>query len=720
MKTLGNLLILATGILFTNVTWGADKTWTGGGSSSYASDAANWAGGRPGTDDTVVLDSTTNKNMIWDAGSNGLPDTVAAWRQTAGYAGTVTIQTVYGATGFTNFTISGDATISGGTLTHKANTTYEGYRLAMTVNGNLTIGTNASIGTLGLGYIAGYGPGSSGGAATHGGVGYGGSYNVYGSIFAPVNLGSGGNNAGGGAIRLIVGGTLTHYGTITASTPTGSSTGAGGSIYITAGAIAGSPTGVIKANGTPDGSSYSGGGGGRVSVILTNAGATFSTYSGGMQAYGGWVGSRSGAAGTVYKETAAQGTGHGTLIIDNAGGYDLATTTVFTLMPTGTDLSVFEQVIIRNNGFLAVTAGSLLDFGTAHIAGHSGAAAHIALLNTNAVIFPNPFAFSNYTLNINVPLVTTGPWTIKSGGCLSHSAGLSLNFTIDGDLTVDAGGQIHADGRNASGGLGASSTTCAYGGLGGDPASMGATYGSIIAPVASGSGAGGGGLITLTVTGTLTNNGTISAAGLGAKTSGGGINIRTGTLKGNGAIQVPGGGGDNSHSGGGGRVAVVLTQEGATFSSYAGSMSAFAGYSGLANRGAAGTVYKAIAGIKTGSGTVLVDNNGFTNVANAACLTPLPAASNSSEILKYSSWTVQNRGKIGLLKDAAILSMRINANSYLELAGHTLTTFYLTITNKIYQPGFYTAAQLGALVLDNSGGTGKVVILAQGTLFIVQ
>ena len=527
MVSLRFLLAPVVCLLLTSNAWGVDKTWTGGGASFYASEAANWTGGIPGTNDTVILDSTTNKNMIWDAGSNGLPDTVAAWSQTAGYAGTATMLTVYGATGFTNFTITGDATISGGTLTHKANTTYEGYRLAMTVNGNLTIGTNASIGTLGLGYSAGNGPGG-GGTATHGGVG--GSYNVYGSIFAPVNLGSGGNSPGGGAIRLIVGGTLTHYGTITASTPTLSSTGAGGSIYITAGAITGSPSGVIKANGTPNGSSYSGGGGGRVSVILTNAGATFSTYTGGIQAYGGWVGSRSGAAGTVYEETADQGAGHGTLIIDNTGGSDLSTTQVFTLMPSGTDLSVFDQIIIRNNGFLAVTSGSLLDFETAHIAGQSGAAAHVAILNTNAVVFPNPFAFSNYTLNINVPLVTTGLWTIKSGGRLSHSAGLSLNFTINGDLIVDAGGQIHADSRNASGGLGAG-TTSGYGGLGGDPASMGSTYGSIIAPVELGSGAGGGGLITLVVSGVLTNNGTISAAAGGARAAGGGINITTGSLK---------------------------------------------------------------------------------------------------------------------------------------------------------------------------------------------
>ena len=721
MIGVGVLLMLTAGMFYPDSAWSADKTWTGGGASFYASEAANWAGGIPGTDDTVILDSTTNKNMIWDAGSNGLPDTVAAWSQTAGYAGTVTVQTLYGATGFTNFTITGDASILGGTWTHLANTSNEVYRLGLTVSSNLTVGTAARIDATARGYGAGKGPGTGSGAA-HGGRS--GSTVIYGSIFAPVNLGSGGGTgAGGGAIRLVVGETLTLDGTVIASSYQGhDARGAGGSVYITAGTFTGAGSGIIRATGSLISGTQAAGSGGRIAIILTTGGATFSGYAGLIRACGGKLGaSTSGAAGTVYTETPAQGAGHGTLIIDNTDSVDMSTTTRFTPIPAGVDPTVFDQIIIRQNGMLGVTSGTILDFGTARIVGASAASAHVVAMDSDAVVFPTPFAFSNYTLNLNFPLVTTGPWTIKSGGRLSHSAGLSLNFTINGDLIVDAGGQIHADSRNASGGLGAG-TTSGYGGLGGDPASMGATYGSVIAPAERGSGAGGGGLITLTVTGTLTNNGTISAAAGGARAAGGGINITTGSLKGSGAIQAPGGGGDNGYSGGGGRVAVVLTAAGANFSGYSGSISSYGGHSHYPRRGAAGTVYKAIAGLFAGGGTVLIDNGGFTN-SNLACLTPLPAFTTSPENLTRTWWVTQNRAKIGLLTNAAIWSMTLNPNSNLELAGHTLTTYYLTITNKTYLPAIYTAAELGSLVLDSSGGTGRIIVaeyVPEGTVYSIR
>ena len=88
-------------------------------------------------------------------------------------------------------------------------------------------------------------------------------------------LGSGGSGgysspaggAGGGSIRLIVTGTLTNNGTITANgTGAGgcSGGGSGGSIYTTAGTLAG--TGVFQAGGGSGAGCSAGGGGGRVAV----------------------------------------------------------------------------------------------------------------------------------------------------------------------------------------------------------------------------------------------------------------------------------------------------------------------------------------------------------------------------------------------------------------------------------------------------------------------
>lgn len=701
------------------------RVWNGGGANALASNTNNWSGGiLPVAGDDVVISSDSG-NIIWDGGVDGLTDTVANWNQQEGYSGTVTFRTVYPGVGdFTNFTINGNAVLAGGIWTHDPNTNAEISRLCVTIAGDLSVSQSANIGTLGLGYKAGAGPGGAtgGNGATHGGRGGNGPTTVYGSIFAPENLGSGGNSNGGGAIRLVVGGELNLDGIITASTINGSYSGAGGSIFITAGSVTGAANAVIRANGTPNGSSYYGGSGGRVAVILTDPAADFSSFQGGVQAYGGWVGGRSGAAGTVYLETAAQGAGHGTLIIDNKGGFDLAAKHVYTIMPGGTDMSVFDEVIIRENGYLAIGSGSTIDFNNVNLIGESATKAHMALLADDAVIFPQEFVFSGYTLNLNVPFTVAGNWRVASGGRLSHSAGLALDLALNGNLTIDTGGQINVDGRNGtSGGLG-SGTTSGYGGLGGDPASMGASYGSILAPAERGSGSGGGGLIKLVISGALTNNGVVTSSG-GGKASGGGINITAGTIGGTvatAAIRATGGSGDNGYSGGGGRVAVTLTTPGADFDAYAGTLSAFGGHSYYPRRGAAGTVYRELPSEASGGGTVTVDNNGYTNAYTLASLTSLPASTLSTENLRGTQWHVIGKGKVGLVKDEGIDTLTIAADSYMELSGHILSVNGLTIGGTKYGPGFYSAAMLNDGVSDNSGGSGLVLVKGRGTTLIVR
>ena len=51
----------------------------------------------------------------------------------------------------------------------------------------------------------------------------------------------------------------------------------------------------------------------------------------------------------------------------------------------------------------------------------------------------------------------------------------------------------------------------------------------------------------------------------------------------------------------------------------------------------------------------------------------------------------------------------------LELNGKTLTLNALTITNKVYISGTYTAAQLGGVLVTDAVGGGKVIINARGT-----
>lgn len=329
----------------------ATRTWDGGGGDNLASTAANWSDDtRPTSSDHVVLNSTTNKNMTWDAGVSSLPDTVASWTQTEGYSGTVTFQTMYGTSGFTNFTVGGDAEVRGGFWTHVQNGGAETYRLRVSVGGNLLL-TNATITADALGYRTGNGPGTPA-TVTYGGAHGGGSrgdsdtrqissglaayIGSYGSATAPVNLGSranaeaaSGTYYGGGATWLTVQGTTTvaNAGVISANGGSGNPGGSGGSVYLTTGWLEGS--GTIRANGGNRSGSFGSGGGGRVAIVLTGAGADFASWSGADTAYGGSAG-RSGAAGTVYRATPSDTT----LIVDNNntavyGGQ------LMTLMPGG-------------------------------------------------------------------------------------------------------------------------------------------------------------------------------------------------------------------------------------------------------------------------------------------------------------------------------------------------------------------------------------------------
>jgi hypothetical protein len=85
---------------------------------------------------------------------------VASWHQTETFSNAVIFATVFGATGFTNFTVSGDAVLTGGAWQHVPNPVgaAEVNRLRVTVNGDLSI-TNASISADQCGHTRGYGPG---------------------------------------------------------------------------------------------------------------------------------------------------------------------------------------------------------------------------------------------------------------------------------------------------------------------------------------------------------------------------------------------------------------------------------------------------------------------------------------------------------------------------------------------------------------------------------
>jgi hypothetical protein len=179
------------------------------------------------------------------------------------------------------------------------------------VGGDLNVGADASI-QAGRGSDAaslrsrGFEGGSGPGFKRDAGGSYAGdgghpsnivSFVSYGSILDPLSYGSGGWGdselyAGGGIVKLAVGGTLTVNGTICSrgfgwpldQENTIGGAGSGGSVNITAGALAG--TGSIDANGGNNGL-LGPGSGGRVKVALSGANASFETFGGTISAYGG-------------------------------------------------------------------------------------------------------------------------------------------------------------------------------------------------------------------------------------------------------------------------------------------------------------------------------------------------------------------------------------------------------------------------------------------------
>ena len=252
-----------------------------------------------------------------------------------------------------------------------------------------------------------------------------------------------------------------------------------------------------------------------------------------------------------------------------------------------------------------------------------------------------------------------------------------IDLTIDGDLSIPAGGAVDVDalGYDVYQGPGKPSNYRAggsYGGRGGkgsDGHQGGATYGSIVSPTNIGSGGSrntssgimsGGGAVKLTVSGTTTLDGNITADGINTNGnaagggSGGSVWLTTASLAGSGTISADGGRGENNNGagpgGGGGRVSVVLTGSG-SFGSVV--MQAYGGEyetpSALYD-GAAGTVYKQTQGQGPGGGTMVVDNNGEATPAAISTYVP-PESGGVTNELPAATMVVTNADTEVILTD---------------------------------------------------------------------
>ena len=347
---------------------------------------------------------------------------------------------------------------------------------------------------------------------------------------------------------LLLNGRISANGT--AGNSQGAGGGAGGSVWLTAGTLAG--TGTISANGGAGSQFGGGGGGGCVSLQygVNRFSGLISACGGGGYAWGG--------AGTIYSKANSQTVGQ--VLVDNGGNSGTNTPLPF-LSPC--DLTI-------RGGAIACSPGP-------------------------------PLLLSNLFLN------SGGAFT-----CLSTQT--NLDVSVLGNAIIDSNSvmAVDAKGFGAGSGPGAGLVSnyigsgASYGGNGGASSVSpgGAIYGTAQQPVDRGSGGGsgvgggrgseGGGAIRLAVGGTLTVNGRLSAeggAGLQDDSgggSGGSLWLMAGAIAGTGAIVAGGGDGElySGGGGGGGRIAIYAPVHG-----FSGLVSA-AGGAGF-SPGQTGSVYYA-------------------------------------------------------------------------------------------------------------------------------
>ena len=656
----------------------------------------------PAEGDDIVV---TSGDMIW---SNSFPKAIASWTQNEGYTGTVTFDT-----GLEPFEVTGNVTLNGGTWTHTANPSFtssqEGWtsgrgtkQLIVKVGGDLLVAESAKIDVTGMGFKIAQGPGNwkvNGGdnsaGASHGGSGCGIDSKLvappcYGSAHGPNTIGSGGHGTnhgttGGGAVRLTVGGALCCNGLIAADGASKKSkgeanehyAGSGGSVWITAGTIAGN--GTVRADGGASTASCSGGGG-RVAIHLTRAGATMADASWTVTAYPGTVKSDAKLSfpGSVYVETAADdGKGVVSFTGREGRGVKYVGFTSNTYRNYGSGLTAdesFREIRLSGRTFVRIPSNVTVTVDEIYSQNDAGDG-QFNFINanvwTNKVVLaggtlqvPSDFVLSNLAVTVeatgstlkigdtegngnlvirdggefqvNAPTVWAGNIHVENGGIISHAFGTTrqkaLDLTVDGDLTIDAGGAVDVVGRGYTQDSGPGKSTinqsgASHGGRGSAGNTSygpgnGKCYGSIVSPTHCGSGGrwtaaayrtAGGGSAKVTVTGTFLNNGAFAADG-GLDDyhtgSGGSAWVIAKKLTGSGSISANGGTARNGGgAGGGGRVAVWLTDAASSFDDFTGAITAYGGKKvGGKPTGAPGTVYLKTAAQDVNGGTLIIDN----------------------------------------------------------------------------------------------------------------
>lgn len=427
---------------------------------------------------------------------------------------------------------------------------WEGVGVTVTA-GSMTVELGSSVNANATGYAgaanaSGNGPG---GGNPAGGGGHGGNGGPtiggpsYGSCLYPLDLGSAGGSAsgevsgaGGGAIKIVVGTTLSLDGVISADGQGmysySAGPGAGGSIWVEVHSLAG--TGSIRANGGGNRGGARSGGGGRVAIH----------YSGDLLLP---VANVSAHAGWEYDWLKGED-GSVVFVDTSSGNLDAFTHSGFDVSP-GDTLTVDSLV---------------LHAGTSRL----GGGGTIDVSGDMNVLDGAVLKVKSRDLDPIEPGRAGGTW-VGVGGTVEATR-----------LAIATGGRLHADGQGYPGtlddmgrgpGAGEPGGGGGHGGHGGRTTG-GMPYGSSLESVTLGSSGGGnggqwsgagGGAIRINVQ-ILTLDGVISADGVGVSEhagagSGGSVWIEVTSMSGSGSVRANGGGTGGNRGGGGGaggRIAV--------------------------------------------------------------------------------------------------------------------------------------------------------------------
>ena len=357
-----------------------------------------------------------------------------------------------------------------------------------------------------------------------------------------------------------------------------------------------------------------------------------------------------------------------------------------------------DRVLVDAANPMIITGSvTLLDFTVGGGAGAASVTAYAPITVIEDIIL-----VTNGTLALNRPSVVSNDLYVLAGGLLTHSGpqiteSNKLNVTVYGNVGVDESGVVNVTDKGYATGRGPGfGTSC--GSYGGAVGGGGPCYGSIVAPSNCGSGgqfSPGGGSIQLTASGEIRNDGLICTDGgsIDRAGSGGSIWLTSGRMNGIGCIRANAVLIMTFNPGAGGRISLVVTNEGADFSGLTGPISAYGGNaagSSLYGSGA-GTVYKQRASDLPCRGTVLVDNN---NVSVVRYTEMPPSVNYVTGEVDRATFYIDHAATLHLVNNFTLGDIfLLSPNTVLDLGSYTLT-----IRSRPHALGSGVVTNYGAIV----------------------